>query len=268
MASNRSMLAEAELLVAFRERGCPICRVKAASARRYIAHLLWENVNDLETRTHLARSLGFCPEHTWQLYLMEIKDQGSETAVGIIYADLVGRVVAGLRSFAAQLPAAAFGDKPSRRGVWSQAREALGMAADLSVVRPEGILPSEPCRPCEFARESEQSDLTWLVEACAEDAFRARYAASDGLCLNHLRQALEISGAGYPAVAQFLTEMAVQRLSVLAEDLEEYVRKKMWQYHEEVITPGEQDAPRCATQFFGGPGLLRGEEPTEKDQPA
>ncbi len=238
MASNRFALAEAELLAAFRRPGCPVCRIKADTARRYIAHLLWENVNDLGTRTHLAHSLGFCPEHTWQLFHMAKEGLGSELGPTIIYDDLVRRVITGLHEFAARIPAA--GRRRSRRASWC---EALGAASKPAASRPEGVWPSEPCRPCEFARKSELSNLGWLVEACAEDHFRARYAASDGLCLNHLRQALELSGASDPSAAGFLIERAVQRLSVLATDLDEYQRKQNWHYHEEATTPDERDPP-------------------------
>jgi hypothetical protein len=47
--------------------GCPVCRCLVADARRYLGTLLYEHVNDPDTRRRLRASWGFCGWHTWML---------------------------------------------------------------------------------------------------------------------------------------------------------------------------------------------------------
>jgi len=70
-----------ELWHALRQPGCSICRLKHETARRYIHDLVGENVTDPNARTHILRGLGFCSEHTWQLY-----DTGTQET-GVIIAE-------------------------------------------------------------------------------------------------------------------------------------------------------------------------------------
>lgn len=102
-AERRFGLAEAELKAAFRQEGCPICRVRREAERRYLFHLLWENVNDLSTRIRLVRSSGFCPAHTWELFHMEWQHFGDALGNGIIYEDLLWRVAGALHDLSAHL---------------------------------------------------------------------------------------------------------------------------------------------------------------------
>lgn len=200
-STDRLSLAEIDLKIAFRQAGCPVCRLKRKIADRYIFGLLWENVNDMTTRVHLARSLGFCPQHTWQLYHTEMEQFGSGLGISIIYEDLTRSLANGLRDFETRLPV-----QPERlrwwQRVWARLQAALGRAAP--VARPEGILPSEPCRVCAHCAEAEESDIHWLVEGCADAVFSKLYAASDGLCLPHLRRALERAAQIKPETARFL----------------------------------------------------------------
>ncbi len=249
--NNRLGLAEIELKIAFRQAGCPICRLKRQGADRYIFGLLWENVNDMTTRIHLARSLGFCPQHTWQLYRTEMEQFGNGLGSSIIYEDLTRLVVSGLRDFQARLPASS----PPRLRWWQRGwawwQKALGRAAPI--VQPAGITPAEACRVCVHSAGAEARDIQWLVEGCADAVFRKQYAASDGLCLPHLQQALTRAAQAHPAAARFLAETAVARLETLAVDLGEYARKHAWQYRHERMTDAEKDSPRRASSFFGGP---------------
>ena len=61
---NRTM-SFYDLRDALVEPGCPICRLKARVAERYLDGLLWESVNDPGMRDQVRRSLGFCHEHGW-----------------------------------------------------------------------------------------------------------------------------------------------------------------------------------------------------------
>ena len=250
---GRFGLAELDLKKAFGESGCPICRLKRDSARRYIDHLLWENVNDTTTRILLARSLGFCPEHTWYMYHAERDAYGDWLGLAIIYKDLTQLVNSHLAGFEARLPVNAA--PPTRwweRG-WKRLTRALGRpSAPATAPGLESLSPQATCRACFYAENSERNNVGWLVEGFADEALRRSYAASEGLCLTHLRQALQYAVCVRHEVARFLAEDALTRLSALTNDLGEYARKRAWQYRHETVSAGEQDSPRRASQFFGG----------------
>jgi hypothetical protein len=245
------MLTWIELREAFRQPGCPICHLKRRVADRYIFRLLWENVNDVTTRVHLLRSLGFCPEHTWQLYHTEISQFGSGLGVSIIYENLVHRVMGGLRHFEAHLRAPQQPRTHWWQRAWTRLKAAFGWAGPAR--RPTSISPSEPCRVCVHCTDAEERYIHWLVMGCADPDFRESYGASDGLCLPHLRQALERATPDHPDEARFLIGVTEARLERLSVALSEYARKQTWQYRHEEMTDDERDAPRRASLFFGGP---------------
>lgn len=89
-----------QLQLALRQPGCPICYIRGQAGARYISNLLWENVNDVETRERIIASLGYCPEHTLLLASMEVKRHGSAMGTSIIYEHLAQVVVHRLRGLA------------------------------------------------------------------------------------------------------------------------------------------------------------------------
>ena len=56
-----------EIREAFGQPGCPLCRLLARSADRYLDAVLWEQVNDIGVRSELNQARGYCPQHGWLL---------------------------------------------------------------------------------------------------------------------------------------------------------------------------------------------------------
>ena len=104
------------------------------------------------------------------------------------------------------------------------------------------------------------------MEGCADEAFRAAYTSSQGLCLPHLRQVLEEAARTNPDVASYLAEDAAMRLATLRQDLGEYLRKRAWQYRHEITSNEEASAPGRAARFFGGTDLAQ-PEPEDTGSP-
>lgn len=240
-----------DLWHALHQPGCPICRLMHEIARRYIHDLLGENVTNPNARTQILLGLGFCPEHTWQLYNTAVTELGHGAGISAIYEDLTRQILAGLREFKARLPA----DTPPRRHWWQRGRARVRAAFarhSTATVELDGLQPKAECRVCFYAKANERNNIQRLIHMCADADFCAEYTASDGMCLVHLRQALEWAAQVDPGVAHFIADTAATRLSALVADLSEYGRKHAWEYRHEVMTPGEQDSPRWASQFFGG----------------
>lgn len=248
---NQFSLLSTDLKRVFQEPGCPICRLKTETVRRYVRFLLAENVNDGDSRQQIVRGFGFCPEHTWLLYHTEITRFGDALGNSILYEDLVGRVLALLNAFDEELPVRAQCREHGWQRAWARLRAALRLSPGASNAL-KALRPSGECRMCAFGQHEEQTAIHCLVQGCADAEFRARYAASDGLCLSHLRQALRHSTAYDPETARFLAGKTLGLLRALSTDLGEYIRKQAWQYRDEPLTDGERDAPRRAVGFFGG----------------
>ncbi|MER3404342.1 MAG: hypothetical protein C4289_03540, partial [Chloroflexota bacterium] len=85
-----------DLLDAFGEPGCALCRLATRSTARFLDVLSYENVNDYEVREWLRQARGFCTVHAWQ-WADDVRD-GLGTA--IIYRDVLHSVQADARAAA------------------------------------------------------------------------------------------------------------------------------------------------------------------------
>jgi hypothetical protein len=112
------------------------------------------------------------------------------------------------------------------------------------------LSPSEACRACNVIGKSQTTHLRYLVRQLADPEFRGRYAASDGLCLPHLRSAL--AAAKDEETARYLVEASVAQVNSLVVNLEEYVRKQSWSNRHEPKYPWEQASWLRAVAFFAG----------------
>lgn len=254
-------LITVDLKLAFRQPGCPICRLRTRSAERYISTLLWENVNDGETRMHIVRSLGFCHTHAWQLQQMEASAWGDGLGTGIIYEDLTKRAVAGLDVYLRdrERKAASLHARSSRWWHWLTHigdrwrrwfRQPTVVLTENHL--PTGLMPQAPCRVCQISARNEAAYLEWLVRGCIHPEFCEWYRASDGLCLDHLRQALALAEQEQPDVALLLARTARDRLHRLAGELQAYIRKHAWESRHEPKLPEEQSSWIRAVAFFAG----------------
>jgi len=249
-------LIAVDLKLAFREPGCPVCRLRNESEARYIFSLLYEYVNDPGVREHLLRSLGFCHLHAWEMQATEQELWGSGLGSSIIYEHLLSQALAGLQAYLIQI------NRRSRRASWGSRLKAWmaerfglnGHVPDpVAAALPVGLVPQERCRACQMGDQAEERDIHTLVEMGAEPEFRDWYRASDGLCLPHLRQALAFAERqGNIEVARFLAEVSEEKLERLTRDLREYIRKHAWQFRHEPKLEREQHSWIEAIAFFIG----------------
>ena len=165
-----------DLLDAFRQEGCPICRLGKLTVARYLDILAYENVNDPGVREKLRAARGFCNYHAYQ-FLEEVRDL---LAAGIIYRDVVNAVVLAL-------PA---GDSPAlTRQVLSIVRpgpEEPGEDHGLAGL----VTPGAPCPACQALDQGVTDRLHGFLEHLPEADFRAAYQDSDGLCHPHFLEAV------------------------------------------------------------------------------
>lgn len=227
-----------DLLDAFGEAGCPVCRLSQRAVGRYLDSLSYEYVNDPGERAQLRAARGFCNRHAWQWW----DEQVDRLGVAIVYLDVlttIGRLLEQAQ------PAA-----PSP--LMQHLTGALGLSGNGDDRAAAGLLPAGECPACREQAAAEGRLLDTLLGHLGEPDFHAAYTGSAGLCLPHLVQTFE-RGHG-AAVAAVLT-VERRRLAGLRGELEEYLRK---QRHEHRHEPRgvEQTAPRRAMlAVAGAPGV-------------
>jgi hypothetical protein len=221
-----------DLRDAFRQEGCPVCRLTLAGVARYIGAVDYESVADPGVRERLRASLGFCNAHAHQWL-------GAAHVLGTaqLYADLLARLAEELRAL------------PFRR------RGRLASVASRLTSRAEPVdggdeacavaTPTARCPLCVVRAEAEDATVATLLGGLAEPAFAAAYAASAGLCLPHL--CLALGRAPDAGAFDTLREAAIAGEERLLGQLREVVRKHDYRFRAEGWA-GEEDAPERAVE--------------------
>ena len=206
-----------KLVEAFREPGCPVCRLEQHSVERYLDSQFYENVNSPKWRDHLRASLGFCREHAW---LAVEKRLGDPLGFSIIYRDLVNSVLKRLE--------AGEGAAPAPRGWTALLRQLPEKARARIAGALAAVTPRRRCPVCEHRDESTRNTLAALLEELKQPEMAAALQASQGLCLPHLRHALE--HVQDLAVCETLLGIQRKKLEGWRHELDEFIRKNDYQF--------------------------------------
>ncbi len=226
-----------ELLEAFPQPGCPLCRLVQSAVERSLSHLFYESVTDPSVRHRLRRSLGFCKQHAWLLVDARI---GDALGMAIIYHDLLGSLLKHLPQ-ESDLSAQKNPFRLRHRLPFSL-KTLLGQAL-------ETLAPRHPCPACEQEESSRRAAVSVLASALNDLAFAESFKASGGLCLPHLRQVLE--EIRDPLVLEVLLTNSRDKLSALHLELAEIIRKNDYRYRDEAFGP-EGDAWKRAVALVVG----------------
>lgn len=214
------------LFEAFKKTGCPVCRLADASVHGYLESLMYEYVNKPQTHIAVRAARGFCPAHAWH-----IRDQLNATALGIavLYEGLLRTMLK------------AMGEVSANGG-----RAQVNRAA--SALKPQGACPA-----CEHRDTVEDHLLRNLLEHLKHDAFADGFRQSGGLCLPHLRLALEQSGH----IAAKARLLAIQQdiWAQLQRDLAEYIRLNDYRFADEEMGAAGDSSHRAIEQLSGSKGL-------------
>lgn len=161
------------LIEAFGEEGCAVCRLALRDVHRHLDSLLYEYVTEPTTNTAFRRSRGLCNEHSWQLRQFKSTVLG----VSILYDAALDEVVK-LLDAAAVTP-------QSRLSRWLG-----GQHEDSPAHLADALEPEIPCEACTILEAGEQRTITVLREHSGDAALMDAYRASEGLCLPHFRMLL------------------------------------------------------------------------------
>ena len=229
--------------------GCPVCRLVARAVERYVGALLWEMVNDPESRRDIRQAHGFCANHAWAL----VRDGPSLGAV-IIMHDVMQHTLRAARMLQG---------RPQPRSIaarlYSQLRGQTHSTGDIAAVSGQ-LEPRSRCPACEQAEIAEEMCVSILLDhLVGDDGLLVRYQASEGLCLPHFRQVLGRT-TDAPAI-----ESLVQAQQViwtrLVDHLGECIRKCDYRFSDE---PRGDERGACARAI----AALVGPRPGHSDKEA
>lgn len=213
--------------------GCPLCRCVDEDSRRHLAAIIYEQVNDPDTRRRLHASWGFCNWHTWML--LEAADAKSGAA--IIYEDLIRVFLQRVRRLR---------DRPASLRARALAR-LIHRRPGPAVV--ELRRRRKACPVCAWCGEAETGYLLTLLRFVDDPQFARAYAKSDGICAPHLFAAVEM-GAGTQGLACLL-DRALAKWDELRRDLDRFVSKHDYR-NREPFTEAEASSYRRAFEMLAG----------------
>ncbi|MGH2562118.1 MAG: DUF6062 family protein [Thermomicrobiales bacterium] len=224
-----------ELLDAFAQEGCPVCRLSLAAVHRFLEGINYEGVNDTGVRARTRAAFGFCNRHSHQwLKLAHV------LGTALIYKDVVADVTVSLRALRYQ--------RSGLRG--NLPRLAARRDEDGAVA---GLVPSGDCLACQRQTEETRVLVATLTDSLRQRDFQVAYAESPGVCLPHLREALR--AAPTAAVFETLRDHAVSRQEQLASHLGEVARKHDYRYSDEPLGEEREAAVRVVAHVAGARGV-------------
>jgi hypothetical protein len=236
MEASERFIGYFSLVDACPHGGCPICRCLEEDGRRHLDAIMYEQVNDPDTRRRLRASWGFCNWHTWML--LDVANSASGAA--IVCEDVIRLVLRRARRLGdgegASLP------RPAA-WIWRLLRPARRPAlAELHRRRP-------PCPVCAWSAEVEASYVRTTLRFIDDPQFARAYAGSDGLCIPHMLDALE-RGAGTVGLEK-LFDRTLARWEELGRDLDRFVGKHDYR-NTEPFTDEEASSYRRAYETLAG----------------
>jgi len=222
---------------AFAEEGCPVCRIALQNVQRLIESTNYDALGDPGIRAELTEATGYCTVHAQQ-WLANAFVLGTAT----LYRDVIVRTLRELRGL------------KGRRQIGGRLMSALGGTRGHSELAEVGA-PRRLCPACELLQGSESALIRTLVDHLRSEEVRSAYDATEGLCLPHLRRALEASTDA--AVYQGLRDRAIRTEETLLGHLNEIVRKHDYRNRQEPSGEEKGAAVRAVIHVAGAAGIDR-----------
>lgn len=203
-----------DLLEAFAQPGCAVCRLLEHDVDRFLDTLLYEYPVEPTMQNLFRASRGLCHEHSWQL-----THYNSVLAVAILYNAALDEV---LRLIDAAPP-------PERQGGLAR----LVRSSPPSALA-DALAAEQPCPACVVRADAEKRYLEVIGAYVGEERFGGAFRASEGLCLEHFRGALGAARDADNARLLATTQRAIW--ASLKREVEELLHKLDAHYHQPIGT--------------------------------
>jgi hypothetical protein len=194
-----------DLLEAFPERGCALCRLLARDKQQYLDLLIFEYTMDIQLNDMFRAARGLCSAHGAEFMAIQM----SATSIAKLYGGVIEETLALLDGLIES-------EGHGRGGRWRRDR-AVGKAA------AEALEPNAPCPCCQSLSVREADYAQIAAESLHEHSFRDAYAASEGFCLPHLGRILHLANSD---TARFLMTTQRRMWAQMRADLNMFVAKQ------------------------------------------
>ena len=199
--------------------GCAVCVLTHQDTFSFLAKQVYAWSTDEAAGLSLAAQGGFCTQHA-----ADVLDIASGVGVASIYDRFLREALVVLDEWAKQ-----------------EKRDPVPL--------PNSRLLHPDCPVCVCRRESESRRITELLSRLEEAGFKRCYESSRGLCLPHMRLALEKAESG--EMRMFLLTAQLAQVQRLQADLASSKRKRQ-AVPQEVMTPRERTAWLTVVEKFAG----------------
>ena len=201
-----------DLLDAFKQPGCPVCRLERSAVDSYLDNLFQSNLKDIEVSQSLRESLGLCREHSYQMLDSKF---GDALTFSLIYHEILQSAIHGLQSM--EKPP----QTPRRIHSMLERFKHNPIVNFKTAVIP--LTPQKRCPACEQRDRTARLALEILGVSLENEVMSNALASSDGLCLPHLRFALvHMQGA---TAYQILITISKEKLESMRRELVEIIRE-------------------------------------------
>lgn len=217
------------------EPGCAICNLLKRDVDHSIDTFLYEFTLDVDVNKAFREGRGFCNEHGSQI----LDHKGSSLSIAILYQAVIGDLLKVV-------------DQASG-GPASQPMLARFLKSDADSSLAAQLGPSKSCMACDMLVEAEERYLSAFSEHIGDDALRAKFERSDGLCLSHFRQVLR--RVRNPAHYQSLLAIQKGIWARLRAELDEFIAKNDYQRTDPMGIEGDSWS-RAARRIAGEKGVF------------
>ncbi len=210
----RTPLRYFELIEAFPQPGCALCRLLLSGVEQFIDSLLYEYANSNEMHAVFNQSRGVCSEHG---HLLRYNKQGNVLAIARLYRTTLDDVLAAM---------AAPMDEPQQPS-WV-GRLLGGQASANNAPLAERLEPTTGCVACDVMLEYERDYVGIVCRYAGEARFQEAFKASEGMCLPHFRQI--VRALTDPATTRTFVEMQAAIWRELRDELEMFIDKQNYEH--------------------------------------
>lgn len=225
-----------DLIETFPNSGCAVCNLLKRDMHNLLDSLLYEYVVDPDMHDTFRAARGLCNEHSWQL-----AEMGNVMGIGILYQAVLDEVLKVMR----QNPFGGNTQNSLSRRLFSQSSN--GALADA-------LEPKQACYACESQNDYEARYLGVLVDQLTTDKMQTAFRDSEGLCLEHFKQAL-----GYAqdkTRSQLLVEIQREIWEGLYTELSDFVRKYEFKYADQQMGAEGDSWLRTVARMSGEKGIF------------
>lgn len=217
-----------DLIDACSQSGCPVCRILQMENTRFIGSLLYEYVNDIPTNRAFRESWGTCALHGTQM----MQHKGGALGSAILWEAVLDEV---------------------QRFVLPQ-RSGKGFLAGVLTGQGNAFVSGLPCPVCQHMVEAETQVIAVVCAALDDAAFYGALRGSSGLCLPHLRLALEQVSTRVHAERLLNIQRAIW--SALQTEVQSFIRKSDVNYLGEGFGAEGDSWQRAIRALTGEPGVF------------